>query len=225
MTVKNIYKLSALLMLAVAISGCGTIVKSNITVFHKLPQQNKVVEYAFVPYSYQKNSLEYATYMGYIKQELAKHNYALVPRSQASVYVKLDYAIGNGKVKTESIPTYGKTGVSGSTTYATDNSYGTLNNYGSYGTYNGTSSSTSRTTYTPTYGVTGSRSYSVTHYTRKVKLQMINKKTNQSVYEAKITSEGRSGQIGSVMPYMIKALFKDFPGKSGSTKQVSIPMK
>ncbi|MFQ5917586.1 MAG: hypothetical protein ACE5I0_07235, partial [Candidatus Binatia bacterium] len=38
------------------------------------------------------------------------------------------------------------------------------------------------------------------------------------IYEAKVKSEGYSNQLAEVMPVMIKAMFKEFPGKNGSTR-------
>ena len=112
-----------------------------------------------------------------------------------------------------SVPVYGQTGVSSSTTY------GTVTMYGNYGIYSG------YTTYRRTYGITGYRAQSYTTYPRELWLHIIEKppsreeKTKVKVlYEAVVKSEGTSSQLARVMPYMVKAMFIEFPGKSGSTR-------
>jgi len=42
------------------------------------------------------------------------------------------------------------------------------------------------------------------------------------VFEGRALSEGLNGQLVPVMPYILDALFKDFPGSSGSTKTVRV---
>jgi hypothetical protein len=40
-------------------------------------------------------------------------------------------------------------------------------------------------------------------------------------YEGKVVSSGFSDQLVQVLPTMVKALFEDFPGQSGSTRTSS----
>jgi hypothetical protein len=40
----------------------------------------------------------------------------------------------------------------------------------------------------------------------------------KKIYEAKAVSSGSIGQLSSVLPTMIKAVFEDFPGKDGSVR-------
>jgi len=44
----------------------------------------------------------------------------------------------------------------------------------------------------------------------------------ERVFEGRALSAGQNGQIEPVMPYILDALFKDFPGRSGETQRVSI---
>ncbi len=194
------------LIMIIFLTGCVA-VKSSVTAFHTLPEINKPTKYAFLPTPKQRGSLEHRTYMSYILQELKKYQYTISPISEASVLILFDYTIGDGKVHTSSVPTYGQTGVSSSTTY------GTVSSYGNYGTYSGT------TTYRPKYGITGSKTVSSELYTRKIVLLMLDKKTKKHLYEATVISEGSSNQIGPVMHPMIRALFKEFPGESGDTRK------
>jgi hypothetical protein len=43
----------------------------------------------------------------------------------------------------------------------------------------------------------------------------------KKLYEGKVVSRGFSDQLGQVLPTMVKVLFEDFPGQSGSTRTSS----
>jgi len=42
------------------------------------------------------------------------------------------------------------------------------------------------------------------------------------VFEGRAISTGLNGAIEPVMPYMLDAVFQDFPGRSGGTRTVSV---
>ena len=92
------------------------------------------------------NDLEFEEYARYVEYALGKQGYQKANSADdAGVVIYLTYGIGNPEKNeyTITLPVYGQTGVSSSTTT------GTINSYGNWGTYTGT------TTYTPSYGVTG----------------------------------------------------------------------
>jgi hypothetical protein len=75
----------------------------------------------------------------------------------------------------------------------------------------------------PTYGVVGSRETRQTEYTRILRLDIVDKQALaegniKKLYEGKVVSNGSSNQLMKVLPTMVKALFEDFPGQSGSTR-------
>ena len=49
-----------------------------------------------------------------------------------------------------------------------------------------------------------------------------NSNHKERVFEGRAVSTGLNGQIEPVMPYMLDAIFKDFPGTSGRTMTVSV---
>jgi len=207
-----------ILSAAILLNGCAGLIKSDIAVFHVLPDTPQPTSYAFIPLKDQEGSLEYETYKGLIRTELTKYQYTEVPIERAEVVVAFGYGIDTGKDKISSIPQYGQTGVSSSTTY------GTISTYGNYGTYSGA------TIYTPTFGVTGYQTVSQTQYTRQVWLHIVDNESLRrgkvkKVYEANVVSRGSSSQIAKVMPALIKAIFKKFPGKSGSTRREIVPLE
>jgi len=127
-----------MVMVSSGLAGCAGIVKSDVTVFHapELAQSGKA--YAFVPLRGQAGNLEYATYRNLVGKQLSKHGYHLVPLAKADYAVALQYSVDSWRQVVESMPVYGQTGVSSSTTS------GTMTSLGGFGTYSGT------TTYTPT---------------------------------------------------------------------------
>jgi hypothetical protein len=203
-------------LIAMLVSGC-MIVRSNISVFHDLPP-TAGFGYATLPLKGQEGSLEHKSYEQLVKAELNKRGYREVSVAEADILVFLDYGIDSGREVVSSYPIIGQTGTSSS--YTT----GTVTSYGGYATYSGT------TYNTPTYGVVGTGTQSGTVFTRFLRLDFVDRAQLaagkvQKRYEAKVISAGSSGQIAAVMPTMIKALFEDFPGTSGSTRRVNVPVQ
>jgi hypothetical protein len=65
-----------------------------------------------------------------------------------------------------------------------------------------------------------------TQYTRVLRLDIVDKQALaegniKKLYEGKVVSSGFSDQLTKVLPEMVKALFEDFPGQSGSTRTSS----
>jgi hypothetical protein len=72
----------------------------------------------------------------------------------------------------------------------------------------------------------GTREISQTEYTRVLRLDIVDKQALaegniKKLYEGKVVSSGFSDQLAKVLPEMVKALFEDFPGQSGSTRTSS----
>ena len=163
---KRRIRIILLVLLSTSISGCASLVRSDVAVFHRLQDQGALSKYVFVPLEGQKGSLEYGTYQDLIRSELAKHNYVEIsPGEVPDVVITFGYGIDSGEEKLSSVPLFGQTGVSSSHTY------GTVNTYGNYGTYSGT------TTYTPTYGIIGSKAVSRTEYSRELWLYIADAKS------------------------------------------------
>lgn len=199
-------------LVAIFLAGCGGFVKSRVTVFHELPANVSGMKYTVVPFKDQEESLEYKSYQQVVKDELQKNGLRESTVDEATLVVFMMYGIDSGKAVISSYPIMGQTGVSSSQTT------GSIQTYGSGGTYQGT------TTYTPSYGVVGTGVASRTEYKRCLMLNILDKSAFvekgeiKKLYEAKVVSSGRKGEISEVLPIMIKSLFEEFPGKSGATR-------
>jgi hypothetical protein len=203
-------RVALVLLVTLLVTAC---VQSQISVFHEADFGAPGTTYVLVPYKEQEGSLEFKTYAQAVKQELNAKGFKEVSFEQAKTVVFIVYGIDTGKQVVSTSPVFGQTGVSSS--HTTGMVYGS----GDTAVYSGT------TTYTPTYGVVGTSVDTSTVYTRFLMLDIIDKSTStdkklNKLYEAKVVSPGTSSQLPAVLPVMIKALFEDFPGKSGSTRTV-----
>jgi hypothetical protein len=176
--------------------------------------------FCFAPGDGQVGSLEYKTYSRIIAKKLSAHGW-VESDSGADYLIHFSYAIGDGKNIAGSMPIIGQTG--GGTGYVS----------GNVRTTGGRSASYTATTYTPpTFGEVGQINYNYTNYTRTLSLAVADaKKILESkgmdgiIFEANVRSTGRSGSVAEIMPTMIEALFKEFPGKSGKTKRVDLSLR
>jgi uncharacterized protein YceK len=199
------------------LSGCAT-VETRVTTFHELEQPLSGVTYVLIPTKEQEGSLEFQSYAKLIKAELGKRGMIEAPLNQAKYAIFLFYGIDDGKQVVSSHPIFGQTGTSSSNTTGTVTSYGNTASYSS-------------TTYkTPTYGVVGSRTKTDTIFNRHLSIDIIDIAKSgdgkvQKVYEGKAISSGSSAELAPVMPAIVRSVFEDFPGKSGSSRTSRQPVE
>lgn len=58
-------------------------------------------------------------------------------------------------------------------------------------------------------------------YMRNLSLEIIRRSDGVKLYEGHVSSRGREG-LPIMMPYLLEALFQDFPGKTGTSNSVKI---
>lgn len=212
------YLLSLALLASLLISGCATAplpVETNVSIFHQMPP-HVGMKFAMIPHKDQEGGLEYKAYAELISNELRKVGMTATTPQDAQVAVFIRYGIDTGREVTSSYPIFGQTGVASSSTY------GTASTYGNTSTINAT------TYNTPSYGVIGSGSRSDTVYRRFLDLEIIEMsslKANTKIvklYEGKARSEGILNQLPTIMPPMIQAIFKEFPGQNGRSRKHSV---
>lgn len=222
-------RLSLVIMVLTLIAGCVVGgVHSTFTPYHTLPQNFKSKSVAVVAGNKALNeSLEFEQYKQKLEAKFAQIGMAIAENKDKATYLAyFNFGIDSGATTTHtgSMPIYGNTG--GGSSYHS----GTVSSYDasgySFGSYSGTS-------YTPpSYGITGNvpYSYDVTRYTRVLALEIFDQaegknRTPKKVYQAKLTSKGRCGQLGWVIDEMLTALFKEFPGESGRPMKVVVDPK
>ncbi len=196
-------------------TGC-TSVRSSVTTFHTMPQSGTGQSFAVIPSDRaNESSLEFASYAQQVVNELTGRNYQMIPGNgtNADLVVIVGYGIDDGRTVVGSAPVYGQTG-GGTTSYS-----GTIGG----DVFSGTAYSQ------PQYGVVGSQHYTHVVYTRVLTMRILDgpdlvKGKMTTRFEGKVISQGKTGNLSQIVPVMIKALFKDFPSKSGTTRTVELPL-
>jgi len=212
-----------LLTLSLTFVGCGTTFRVNATRFHEFQTNteeafNLKKTFNVVPYDKkQKGSLAFESKAKIVSEKLEQYGMKR-EKNSPQLLVFLGYSIDGGVTKSGVVPTYGQTG-GGSTSFS-GSTYGS----GGFNNFSGTAYSA------PTYGVTGYQSYSRTEFTRNMSIKIVDieKSTDdeiKSVFEAQTRSVGSSGIIDEVVPFMIEAIFQDFPGPNGKTTKHDISKK
>ena len=207
---------------AAFLSGCATTQRPSYTVsVNGLAAQTTNAAASFIVLPGDKNvaatDLQFQEYAGFVERALGQRGLHRAPSvDKADMMIFLAYGIGDPKehVYSYSLPNFGQTGVSSSTTY------GSL--YGN--SYSGT------TYYTPTYGVTGYSSHVGTYvtFTRHVFIEAVDIPTYRSkkkvvqVWKTGIVSVGSSGDLRRVFPVMIGAASSYLGTNTGEIRTVNL---
>jgi len=214
-------KISAAILLVVTlvVSGCATTqLKFSVRVDSIRGGAVDKSSYILLPgdKDTKAEDLQFKEYAAYVNRALIKQGfYPAESFEKANIAIFLMYGIGDPKEHqySYSIPTWGQTGVSSSYTA------GTISSYGGYGSYSG------MTTYTPTYGITGSTTHtgSYTTYFRFMVLDAVDldeyKKSKKEVqlWRTTVTSTGASDDLRLVFPILVAAS-QQYVGKNTGQK-------
>ena len=209
---KNTIKLIVAVILMLH-SGCAS-VDSKVSRFHSLGPVAQPKIFEFVPIDEQKGSIEFRSYAERISTKLEAYGWRRDQAKKADVFVSISYGIGDGKSVSGAMPIFGQTG--GGAAYTSGSVYG-----------GGRSANFSATTFTaPTYGQIGAIPVNQTYYTRTFVMNIYDSSlakegVSKSIFEGRVVSTGSSSQVSEIMPNMIEAMFKKFPGSSGKTIDVT----
>lgn len=200
-------KIVSFIILVLILSGCATSVPFEVKVDSiNRKKLSNIAKYMIVPGNdgAKMNDLQFLEYVAYVKRALMLNKFSLVKdASDAEVLIFLSYGIGDPEKHqyAYSTPIYGQTGVSSSTTTASVQSFGNM------------ATGISNTTYTPSYGVVGSKMKSGTYvtYTRFLELKAFDAKELKDggdvveIWSTKVVSTGSSDDLRRVFPVMVAA--------------------
>jgi hypothetical protein len=193
--------LAAVLMLA----GCASKFRTDVSSWHRLPPPSGETFVIDAKDPRKQGSLEFQQYAGLVAAELQRVGYRPAARgSDPTLVVRFDYGLDGAREKVRS--------------------------YDSGGFYGGGYYGYHRPYWGPAWGggfgfddYPDVRSYTV--YQRRLELEIAAANNpSQNLYESRVISDGRSNRLEEVMPLMVRALFQDFPGPSGVTRQISIDL-
>lgn len=201
-----------LIALALFLSACGQ-VQTQVDAYSSIPSDLEPKTVYIAPYKGTSgNDLEWQANAQVFAQVITQKGFTVVSRQRdARLTAYFGFGVDEGEtVRTPySIPQWGVTGYSGASTQAMflGNSY------------------SSRTTLTPSYGVTGYTTGVATSivYTRSVSIDMIDNSNRKKVFQSKAVSRGSCNSFRPVASAIISAVLSNFP--DGKTGLVSLPME
>lgn len=188
------------------LSGCASRVTSDVTTFHEqvMPAGETI---RVIPADPENNgSLEFRSYAARISDELRKIGYTPIDDASTNtdLVAEVDYAVAPGPTQVYS-----------------DNSQSYARYYFGFGRY-----------YNPRYfGMydpfydplwNQPQVYSTPTYQRSLEMNIVDSDRQERVFEGRVESNGLESALPEVMPYLITAMFENFPGESGTTKLVTI---
>ena len=216
--------LASILVLILLMAGCASVPKYVVNVDSlQAPSTDDKKNFILLPGNKDTSvsDLQFREYAAYINRALISRGFVPAESIEtANLAIFVVYGIGDPQQHqfSYSVPVWGQTGASSSTTQ------GTLSTYGNYGTYSGT------TTYNPTYGITGYSSHvgTYTTYFRFLVLDAIDlseyrkSKKEVQLWKTTVTSAGRSGDLRRVFPVMVTASKPHIATNSGQQIKIKI---
>ena len=199
-------KLSLTLSALLLISACALRTQYDVVAFHegKLPRGETI---SIQPVqTMAPDSLEFSYYRVLMAEQLRQLGYTPVASDEpATLVAKVNYSVSDGQTLIRSDQR---------NAFYYPSSY-----YVRYHFHNG------RHHHPYYYGLSDQwpvETYSYIVYNRKLEITISNRATATILFEGRAQSIGREKEIASAMPYMITAMFNNFPGENGITKVVTI---
>lgn len=205
-------------------------INNNTTLWNK-----KCVILPGQKYSSTSDVLLFNEFYSYLARALTCKGYEVINDvAKASQVIFLSYGIGDPEKHyySYSVPIWGQTGISSSTTHGTANTFGDIYSLGNNSSFSGTTLYSSTTEYTPTYGIIGSTSHigSFVTYTRYISLHAYDlrsfHKTKQikiiPLWKTDIMSTGSDGDLREIFPVLIAAATPYIGENTGRKIQVKM---
>jgi hypothetical protein len=194
--------------MTVALSGCASTFRSNVTTFHQWPENISEKSFVFQRSPEEEASLEYQHYEDQVRIALEQLGFSSA-RTQADANMIVDVDAGQTVRDVTVIePVVPDPFWYGSPFYGPG--------FGPFGYY----------------GVMSpfwldpwpyhQREVSYPAYQRRLKVSIMRAEDGKKLYEGTATSRGRNPELAEVMPYMVDTLFKEFPGPSGVPRRVEV---
>lgn len=187
---------------------------AEVTGFHTLAPSKTPRSFVLLPAHEAKNtSLEFASYATRVVNELQTHGFRQAGSLRQSDYVvRLDYGIGAGMTESRPVPVYG---------YYPDQ-YSVIRGRTDEG-----EPFSARIYESGGYIPLGYTQDIWTVYRRTLTLDILEagawrQGQTKKVFEGRVVSVGPEAEVSRIVPLMIRALFADFPGPSGTTRTVVV---
>lgn len=196
----NLSKNLAVLALLGLVSACTPFVSSDVVTFHEEPMPaGESIRIEAVDANKQ-GSLEFQNYATLISEELRRIGYNPVSGpADADLIAEVDYSVELGPTDV------------------------VLDRGSSFARYHFYAGRYYDPFYFGMYNDFGPQVYSTTTYQRVLQLNIVETSgERERVFEGRVQSAGQQASLPEVMPYLITAMFRNFPGENGVTKVVTI---
>ncbi len=198
------------LIVVLALSACApTLVRTDVTRFHRLDGPATDRAFTILPRDQQRGSLEFQRYAEMVAAQLERRGWRPVPASQpADTVVLLEWGAGQPRTVTWQSP---------SSVYS---GFG----WGPRSHWYGAGVGIPLGDPFPYW-----ETRSATYFPKWVALDILDARAwpeeRRVVFEGRAVTESGRREIAPVMPYLVEALFTGFPGASGGTVEVDVPVR
>lgn len=213
---------TAALALLLGLAACATPFEARVNRFQQLPAPQGQTFSIQAHDRMKSGGLEFATYANLVRQRLTAVGFSEASGpGAANLVVDLDYAVSQPREKVESSPGFGGFGGYGGFGYGGFGGgrfgYGGYGGFGRWGGYGGFG-------YGGLWGWDYPQVYSTTLFNSFVALRISRAADNQSVFEGRAETVTRTNDLTRLVPPLVDALFTGFPGNSGETIRVRLPV-
>jgi len=199
---------ACILAVSTLVAGCGTIIRSDVTTFHEWPDALPDKSYVFERTKEQNDSLEYRNYENLVRNELNRLGFTEAPATtKPALKAALSYSIDGRDVR-EVYPVVVHP-------HPYPYWYGPAWR-GYYGPF-----------YDPFWfgpPVVQQRVSQYQLFNRQLRISLARLTDSKKLFETTVVSEGTNGTLATIMPYMVRSAFAEFPGKSGVPRRIELKM-
>ncbi|MEC5216973.1 hypothetical protein RCH09_001929 [Actimicrobium sp. GrIS 1.19] len=195
-----------------ALSGCASTIRSNVTAFNDWPAELPDKSYGFERTQEQNQNLEYLSYENLVRAEVNRLGLTEA-QSNRKPALKVTLSFAANEVDVTSVePVFVDPYFYGSGYYGRG-FYPRPFYRGAYDPF----------FWGPPTVAYQQRSYALQR--RQLQVRISRNADGKSLYDVKVNSEGENSSLAAVMPYMVRSAFAEFPGKSGATRTVEMKME
>jgi hypothetical protein len=198
----------AVLSLALLLAGCTATMRADVTQFTSGAPLPTGRSFAVAAEGDQNGNLEFQHYAALVGGALQDHGFrAAPPGSPADLIVVLHYGSAGHHTEVWSDPAWGWGGGWGWGGWGWGGPYGPYAPYGAYG------------------GPTESQTY----YSEMLEVQIFDgaawrNNTRTMLYQGRAVGDATVNEISAAVPALVQALFTHFPGNSGQTERITVPV-
>lgn len=208
--------LALLMSLSLLVAGCASTIRSEVTAFNQWPADAAGRSFAFAHRDGDAQNLERKTYENLVRAQLLRLGLRDPAAGEAAqLSVRVDYSIAGRDVRVvETVlvdPWYG-TPWYGPGFY---NPYWGMPGYHPY--FHGPM--------WPSMPVAREQERRFTVFRRELKVKISDAAADKPWYDVTVRSEGEQGNLAVLMPYLVEAAFRDFPGVNGVPRVIEMKMK